>query len=126
MSCYCFAVTYNSNASSSVHTAVSITSALSSMRLSRQVSTCICHNLRTNRDAVTHCNCFSYTALRNTERAKSVLQACVAGAILASATQGHDTLAYVFTGVLCFAASVVSDKLIQLFYRYEFNHQDNE
>eukprot|EP00953_Heterococcus_sp_UTEX-ZZ885_P019893 11109-Heterococcus_DN1.PRE.1 len=66
------------------------------------------------------------TALRNTERAKSVLQACAAAVILASATQGHHTAAYIFTGVLCYAASVVADKLIQLFHRYEFNHQDNE
>jgi hypothetical protein len=46
--------------------------------------------------------------------------------MVASATQGHHTLAYVFTGVLCYVASVVAGKLIELFHRYEFNHQDNE
>jgi hypothetical protein len=66
------------------------------------------------------------TALRNTERVKSALQACVAAAVLASATQGHDTLAFAGTGAVCYAASVVADKLIELFHRYEFNHQDNE
>jgi hypothetical protein len=66
------------------------------------------------------------TALRNTERAKSVLQACAAAAVLASATQEHNTVALAITGILCCAASIVADKLIELFHRYEFNHQDNE
>jgi hypothetical protein len=70
----------------------------------------------------THCK----TALRNTERVKSVLQACAAAAVLASATQGHDTLAFAIIGAVCYAASVAADELIQLFHRYEFNHQDNE
>jgi hypothetical protein len=72
-------------------------------------------------------NCrHSVTALRNTKRAKSVLQACTAAAVLASATQEHNTVALAITGILCCAVSVVADKLIQLFHRYEFNHQDNE
>jgi hypothetical protein len=65
------------------------------------------------------------TALRNTERAKSALQARAAAAVLASATQDN-TLAFAVTGAVCYAASVVADKLIQLFHCYEFNHQDNE
>jgi hypothetical protein len=94
------------------------------------LSSAICTVLLTSQlYADHHDTLHTTTALRNTERVKSVFQVfTVTAALLATNSLSHQVYPVAYAGIAvgCCAVSVAADKLIKLFHTYEFNHQDNE